>query len=474
VPAGNQKAPEPTVPAVPAQTAAAAPAETPDDVPSEPAAIDALLSITSVEMPVVRSSTALAVAEDLEATTHDIDIPLNPKVLSSVELLSGRLKGYLEDGLGRGAKYLPMIQEVFRDEGVPLDLAYVPLIESAFKPTALSRAKAKGIWQFMQGTGIENGLKHDWYIDERSDPEKATRAAARYLKTLYGMFGDWHLALASYNGGPGRVQQAMKRSGRKDFWELASSRRYLPQETRDYVPLILAAVLVARNPDQYGMVVEPEVSDAVEFVTLTTAVDLRKVADWLGLPLETIQTMNPELRRWTTPVKAVGYELRVPDGTGDLVRERIGESNPSELSPLTRYTVKKGDTLLSVAKRLGVTRSDLAAANYLKTSALLATGQQLIVPRAPKFLPAGTLVAGGVATEPRSSAAAPAKLMPVAGALTSSKTVHRVKSGETLTSIARLYQTSVASLQEWNDLRTTTIRTGQRLTIYSSRAVATN
>ncbi len=114
-----------------------------------------------------------------------------------------------------------MIQEVFRAEGLPLDLAYVPLIESAFKPNALSKAKAKGIWQFMRGTALENGLKHDWYIDERSDPEKATRAAAKYLKTLYGMFDDWHLALASYNGGPGRVQRAMKRSGRDDFWKLS-------------------------------------------------------------------------------------------------------------------------------------------------------------------------------------------------------------------------------------------------------------
>ena len=176
-----------------------------------------------------------------------------PRVLSYVQLFTGRLKGYLEDGLSRGAQYLPMIQEVFRAEGLPLDLAYVPLIESAFKPNALSRAKAKGIWQFMRGTALENGLKHDWYIDERADPEKATRAAAKYLKTLHRMFGDWHLALASYNGGPGRVQRAMKRSGRDDFWAAdAPTSRYLPRETRDYVPLILAAVIIARNPAQYG------------------------------------------------------------------------------------------------------------------------------------------------------------------------------------------------------------------------------
>ena len=460
----------------PPQDSRTEPGETPSDAqdqrPTERAPIDDLLSIPADEQPKVTPATANAIAADPELTTHDIDIPLNPKVLSFVELFNGRLKGYLEDGMGRGSKYLPMIQSIFREEGLPLDLAYVPLIESAFKPTAVSKAKARGIWQFMKGTGVENGLRHDWYIDERADPEKATRAAAKYLKALYSMFGDWHLALASYNGGPGRVQRAMKRSGKDDFWAVSSSRRYLPRETRDYVPLILAAVLVAKNPEQYGIVVQPEPIIALESVTLPTAVDLRMIADWLELPVETVQQLNPELRRWTTPLREADYELKVPEGMAELVRTRLVGVDPADLAPLDRYVVKKGDTLLSIARKLGVARTDLAEANYLRTSAKVDIGQRLIIPRAPKLRlrDDSEEVTPAVAR----SGDAPAALVPTSGRTTPSKTVHRVKSGETLTSIARRYETSVETLKEWNDLQSSSIKVGQRLTVYSTRAVGTN
>ena len=200
----------------------------------ESASIDQILAISTFDIPAPSPETTQAVTADLQAIVHDIDIPLNAKVLSFVQLFTGRLKSYLEEGLNRGMQFLPMIQDVFRAEGLPLDLAYIPLVESAFKPSALSRAKARGMWQFMRGTALENGLTHDWYIDERAEPEKATRAAAKYLKTLNGMFdGDWHLALASYNGGPGRVQRAVKRSGRSDFWKLTATTRYLRARRRD-------------------------------------------------------------------------------------------------------------------------------------------------------------------------------------------------------------------------------------------------
>ena len=257
-------------------------------------------------------------------------------MLSYIELFQGRLHDFIEEGLKRGGKYLPMIQNVFRAEGLPLDLAYVPLIESAFKPNALSRAKAKGVWQFMSGTALENGLRRDWYIDERSDPEKATVAAAKYLKMLSGMFsGDWHLALASYNGGPGRMQRAIKRVGVDDFWKLAAEgSKILPRETREYVPMILAAIVIARNPAQYGFEFEPETPAAYEQIRLDRPVDLRRVAEWAGTTIDEIQALNPELRRWTTPIRDEQYDLRVPEGTGELVMARLKEAPAIDVASL--------------------------------------------------------------------------------------------------------------------------------------------
>ncbi len=220
----------------------------------EPASIDELLAQSATLGSPSTSTPGLkdAVQSDLLVGSHDIPIPLNQRVLSYIELFQGRLHDFIEEGMKRGSKYLPMIQSVFRAEGLPLDLAYVPLVESAFKPNALSRANAKGVWQFMSGTGLENGLRRDWYIDERSDPEKATVAAAKYLQTLSKIFGgDWHLALASYNGGPGRMQRALKTARVDNFWTLAEKSKILPRETREYVPMILAAIVIARNPSQY-------------------------------------------------------------------------------------------------------------------------------------------------------------------------------------------------------------------------------
>jgi membrane-bound lytic murein transglycosylase D len=443
--------------------------------PSEPASIDELLALTLFDTPEATSELERAVKDDLATTDHDIPIPFNSRVLNYIELFQGRLRSHIADGLTRGAPYLPMIQSVFRAEGLPLDLAYVPLIESAFKTNALSRAKAKGVWQFMLGTARENGLRHDWYVDERSDPEKATQAAAKYLKTLHSMFdGDWYLALASYNGGPGRVQRAMKRSGHRDFWALTRSSQHLPRETREYVPMILAAIVIARNPAQYGFEMPAASPLTADSVTLPRAVDLRRVAEWTGVSIDQIQALNPELRRWTTPVRASGYELRVPAGTASVLNARLEESAPESLATLNWYTVRSGETLATVARKLRVKRADLAEANYLTLRSRLRVGQQLVIPRAPAALMASQVNRPAPPTEARAVPAVAEYVgsAPTAEASDRVRLVYRVKRGDTLSSIARVFRTTVQALRNWNSLTSSRIHPGDRLTIYASRAAA--
>ncbi|HET7618119.1 MAG TPA: LysM peptidoglycan-binding domain-containing protein [Vicinamibacterales bacterium] len=435
----------------------------------EAATLDELLSKTTTFPPTAPdASTQEAVAEDLESTVHDIPIPQTGKVLAYVELFQTKLRDYIQDSLNRGAKYLPMIQSVFRAEGLPLDLAYIPIIESSFKTNALSRAKAKGPWQFMKATAVENGLKHDWFIDERSDPEKATHAAARYLETLNEMFdGDWSLVLAAYNGGPGRIQRAIKRAGTSDFWKLSKGTRYLPRETREYVPMIFAAMIIARNPVQYGFEVidaEPLAYDTVE---IPHAIDLRRIAEWTGVTVDDIQALNPELRRWTTPVRNPEYELKVPDGTADVVKARLAESSPSDFSALKWYTVRRGDTLLRIARRLGVSRVDLAEANNLSTRARVRTGQELIIPRAPATLMAAR-TERAAPSEVASRSLASSADTPSGSEMSAEMRVYRVKRGDTLFEIARLFDTTVAHLKSWNRLRGNVINPGDRLKIFAN------
>jgi membrane-bound lytic murein transglycosylase D len=439
----------------------------------EPASIDELLALsTTFGEPAPAPELQEVVRSELQATGHDIAIPLNARVLSYIELFKGRLHDFIEEGLTRGAKYLPMIQSVFRAEGLPLDLAYVPLIESAFNPNALSRAKAKGVWQFMAGTAAENGLHRDWYIDERSDPEKATLAAARYLKDLSDMFGgDWHLVLASYNGGPGRVQRAIKRTGVDDFWTLAEKPKLLARETREYVPMILAAIVIAKSPGQYGFAdTEPQEPPSSEVVELGRPVDLRRVAEWAGTTIAEIQSLNPELRRWTTPLRDSTYGLRVPAGTGDRIVARLAEAPSWEVSSLNWYTVKRGETLPAVARMLRVSKADLADANYLSPAARVQAGQKLLVPRETTSLMAARTPRGVPPVEARPISTQSDLVAERSGASDRVKVIYHVKEGDTLSSIARLYKTTVSALRTWNNLLGNQIHAGNRLTVWALRS----
>jgi membrane-bound lytic murein transglycosylase D len=437
----------------------------------EAASIDQLLAMSATLTP-PPATLAVTEAAQSDPAVHDIPIPLNPRVLAFIELFQGRLHDFIQEGLQRGIRYLPMIQNVLRSEGLPLDLAYIPLVESAFKPNALSRARAKGVWQFMRGTGLENGLRQDWFIDERSDPEKATVAAARYLATLSRMFkGDWHLALASYNGGPGRVQRAMRRSNLNDFWKLAARSNLLPRETRDYVPMILAAIVIAKNPAQYGFDVTPEPEKPYDVVTLDRPVDLRRIAEWADTTIDEIQALNPELRRWTTPVGDASYALKVPMGDRDLITIRLQEAASSELASLKWHTVKRGETITSIARRLRVSRTDLAEANDLRVTSRVTVGQKLIVPQEPTVLMAAHADRAVPAADSR-PLTADTVVPAIAGSEGSDlvKVTYRVKRGDTLASIARAFQTTIVSLRTWNGIEGSRILAGDRLTIYTARA----
>jgi membrane-bound lytic murein transglycosylase D len=445
--------------------------------PSVPASLDELLDLSTIDLPAPPSSLREAVESDLKSTAHDVPIPLNAQVLAYIDLFQGRLRDWFQASLDRGAPYVPMIQARLKAEGLPLDLAYVPIVESAFKTDALSRAKAKGFWQLMRGTAVEQGLKYDWYIDERSNPEKSTEAALKYLKRLNRMFdGDWHLALASYNGGPGTVQRAVKRKGGDaDFWPLAESRRYLPRETREYVPMVLASMVIARNPERYGFTMTPASPPSTDRVTLAGAVDLRRVAEWAGVSVEDVQRLNPELRRWTTPLRGTSFQLAVPAGSGALVEQRLAELPAEEFTALQWHTVRRGETLQSVSNKLKVRRTDLAEANYLSTKSRVKPGQRLVIPRAPTtLLAAQTDRPGPVVAKARP--AAPSSTLAAAPAVTPSgelnRITYRVKRGDTLSSIAHIFRTTVASLRSWNALKTDRLMPGDRLTVYTTRSTS--
>ena len=416
---------------------------------TEPAVIDDLLAVATTELPDASDATAEAVFADLAETEHDLPIELNDRILSFIELFQGNLRDFMQESLHRSAAYLPMVQSVFRQEGLPLDLAYLAIVESGFKNNALSRASARGMWQFMPATGREFGLNQNWFIDERSDPEKSTRAAAKYLKSLNLMFdGDWNLAMASYNAGPGRLTRAVNRSKLNDYWKLTATSRYLPRETRNYVPMIMAAVIIARNPTQYGF--EPGLAPPMAYdrVTVPDALDLRTVAEWTETTIEDLRALNPELRRTTTPVGS--HDLKVPLGTAPIVEAKLATAGPETFAEFRRYSVRSGETISGIARKFGVARADLAAFNSLRTTSRLKIGQALMIP---------LLVSPALASRPAET--------PTAGAVTT--LTYRVKSGDTLYGIARQFDTTVADIKKWNSLTSNRIGIGDRLTIHKQQ-----
>src|SRR5213080_1808329 len=277
---------------------------------AEPAPIDEANGVTFPVDPKIKAQAEV----EVQATRSDLPLMLTDPVAGYINYFSTRGKGTLERALTRAGRYRNMIQNVLKEQGVPQDLIYLAQAESGFYPQALSRAGARGMWQFMSSRGRGYGLQRNYWIDERLDPEKATRAAARHLRDLYTQFGDWYLAMAAYNSGPGTVQQAVRRTGYADYWELYK-RSVLPKETRNYVPIILAMTIMTKNPARYGLdEIVPERPLLYDTLKLDYPVDLRLVAQCVDVPVSTLLELNPTLLRYVTP-KDQEFGLHLPPGT---------------------------------------------------------------------------------------------------------------------------------------------------------------
>ena len=390
--------------------------------PSEPAPIDEANEPT----PTVDQNVKANAEAEIKSTHSDLPLMMTDQVAGYINYFSNRGRGTLERALARSGRYDEMIRRTLKQEGVPQDLIYLAQAESGFHPLAVSRAGARGIWQFMASRAKGYGLERDWWMDERQDPEKATRAAAHHLHDLYNQFGDWYLAMAAYNSGPGTVQSAVKRTGYADFWELYR-RNVLPKETRNYVPIILAVTIMAKNPEQYGLSsVIKEQPIPYDTVKINYPVDLRLVAECVDASASDLQDLNPSLLRLTTP-KDHTFELHVPVGTAAKFETAVA-SIPVDKRVWWRYhKVQAGETLASIARTYHTLPRSIAEANDLDGNEL-APESRLIIPIAPGKQADSTTYSRAI-------------------------THYKIRRGDTVESVAANFGISAKAIRTWNRLK---------------------
>jgi membrane-bound lytic murein transglycosylase D len=323
------------------------------------------------------------------ATAYNIPVVIDPTVQSHIHFFNTSIRSRFEQWLVRLSRYRPLVENIFAEFNLPSDLVYLSLVESGFNPYAYSRAKATGPWQFMKGTGKLYGLRIDHYVDERRDPIKSTVAAARYLRDLYDLFGTWPLAMAAYNAGEGKVMRALHKAQAETFWDISKT-KLIRRETKQYVPRIMAATVIARNPDQYGFSQEPVAPHQFEEVVVTRPLHFRAIANTTGIPYEELRLLNPELRRDATPPGDSAYHLKVPVGTSAKVLQLLDRVPTYKFPPLPAksrqvktdtsrwYRVRVGDTLEKVSKRFRVPLKTLKARNNLSGSTIK-PGEFLII-----------------------------------------------------------------------------------------------
>ncbi len=440
-----------------------------------------------------------------EAVSFDLPMVENAKVRYFVDYYCGPGRHGFRRWLERSGRYLPMMREIFAEQGLPLDLTYLAMIESGFNPRACSRANAVGPWQFMASTGQNYGLSNDWWRDERRDPLKSTRAAARHLKDLHERFdGDWYLAIAAYNAGPGKVDRAIRKSRSRDFWQLCRG-SYLRKETKNYLPKLLAVLLIAKEPETYGFKdLQYQSALAFDITDLPSSTDLDIVARLCGVSYEEIVALNPELKRWCTPPRLPNYQIRLPAGQTDSFVKKYAQIPAERRANYRRHRVKPGDTLIGMAKRYGIRSKDIVVLNNIRKPRALRVGRDLILPLRPgAALPADVLEDGYERTRQKhykirkgdslwsiarrfdvstsqlcawngigkKTILKPGKVLRVAGSSTASsggrrKLVYQVRPGDTLWDIGRRYDLKTGDIMRWNRLTSKhVLRPGDRLTL---------
>src|SRR6202521_2408563 len=397
---------------------------------SEPAPIDEANELT----PAVDQNVKAKAEAEIKFTRSDLPLMMTDQVSGYINYFSNRGRGTVEGALARSGRYEEMIRRILREEGVPQELIYLAQAESGFHPLAVSRAGARGMWQFMGSRAKGYGLERSWWVDDRQDPEKATRAAAHHLKDLYNQFGDWYLAMAAYNSGPGRVQSAVKRTGYADFWELYR-RNVLPKETRNYVPIIVAVTIMAKNPAQYGLdSVVKEKPVPYDTVKINYPIDLRLAAECVDATAEDLLDLNPSLLRLTTPKFSDNdgeFELHLPAGTAAKFQTAVA-SLPSDKRVWWRYhKVQGGETLASIARTYHTTPRAIAEANDLESggnSEALSPEARLIIPIAPgKEIDTSTYA--------------------------HATTHYKIRKGDTVESVSENFGVSARMLRVWNHLK---------------------
>jgi membrane-bound lytic murein transglycosylase D len=384
-----------------------------------------------------------------------IPLQINDLVEKNILFFMDKGRDHFERWLFLSGKYFPTISRIFKEEGVPEEMMYLSMMESGLNPSARSWAKAVGLWQFMKGTGKLYGLRGNYWYDERRDFEKATRAAARFLKDLHEQYDDWHLAIAGYNSGGGRINRGIRKSRSNDFWTM---RRYLPRETRNYVPQYIAVSLMSMNPEAYGFKGIARADSLVfEYVTIDDCVDLDVLAECAQTTAETLRELNPELIQWCTPPNYPGYRLRIPAGSSDVFLKKYAEIPDNQKRQWAEHKIRRGDTPGAIARKYGIATSVLLEVNKLNKRSKLRIGNYLVIPVSTRRLMAAN---ARPQQEPRvqEPTPRPKKIVPriqrrqtlvPAGR---DKLAYVVKKGDTLGHIAEWFGVRASDLRNWNNI----------------------